>query len=620
MNDIRVTGDRFTAWSDAGYPRPQLCRPSWLVLDGPWQFAADPEEVGVAMGWHRTDHSFRDEIQVPFPPGSELSGISSEGATDVVWYRRVVSAEELAGLGPGEVLLLHFEAVDFRADVWVDGHHAASHTGGFTPFSVELERPAGPITLVVRAEDRRADLSQPRGKQDWRETTHGIWYERSTGIWRDVWLEAVPRTAVRELVWTSDLDAALVRCELVFSSWLDRGAEVEVELSLAGEVLGRTTASVHGQSAEVTVHLPALANRMEWPELVWAPEHPTLLDATVELRARGEADTVVSYLGLRSVHTDERYLRLNDRPVYIRAVLDQGYWPQSFLTAPDHAALRTDLQLSKDLGFNTVRIHQRVPDRRFLTWADRIGIMVWAEFPAAFEFSRRAVERTVSEWMSAVRRDLSHPSIVVWVPFNESWGVPAVAGDLRQQALVDGVVALTRSLDPTRPVIANDGWEQLDTDLVTLHDYAATGQELEVAYRDDLAVGETVHGNGPQGRRTILRDRWAADKPVIVSEFGGISLRAKEDAAWGYSVATDPEDLGRRLRELFEALRASTTLSGYCYTQLTDTGQETNGLCFADRTPKLPVDQLRDIVMGDGAEFAGQRRPRTIRETPARKD
>lgn len=620
MNEILVTSDRFTSWSDAGYPRPQLCRPFWLVLDGAWQFVPDPGDVGVGAGWHREGQAFPDQIEVPFPPGSALSGIPPEHATDVVWYRRLVSAEELAGLGPGEVLLVHFEAVDFRADVWVDGHHAATHTGGFTPFTVELERPTGPFTLVVRAEDRREDLSQPRGKQDWRETAHGIWYERSTGIWRDVWLEAVPRAAVRELAWSSDLDAALVRCELVFSSWLAAGAEVELELSLAGQVLARTTTTVQGAAAEITVHLPALANRMEWPELVWAPEHPTLLDATVQLRAGGQTDTVVSYLGLRSVHTDERYLRLNDRPVYVRAVLDQGYWAQSFLTAPDDDALRKDLQLSKDLGFNTVRIHQRVPDRRFLTWADRIGLLVWAEFPATFEFSRRAVERTVTEWMSAVRRDLSHPSIVVWVPFNESWGVPAVAGDLRQQALVDSVVALTRSLDPSRPVIANDGWEQLDTDLVTLHDYAATGRELEVAYRDDEAVADTVHGNGPQGRRTVLRERWQGDKPVIVSEFGGISLRADEDAAWGYSVAVDPDDLACRLRELFEGLRVSTTLSGYCYTQLTDTGKETNGLCFADRTPKLPVDQLREIVLGRVDEFAGQRRPRTIRETPARKD
>lgn len=618
MTTKLTAGDRFTAWSDDGYPRPMLCRPAWLDLGGEWQFAPDPEELGTQRGWHLDDQPFTRTIQVPFPPGSELSGVAAEHAVDVVWYRRTVTAEELAHLAHGEVLLLHFEAVDYRADVWVDGHHAASHEGGFTPFTVQLERGTEPVTVVVRAEDRRQDLSQPRGKQDWRETAHGIWYERSNGIWRDVWMEAVPRAHVSELRWDSDVDAATVRCELAFSGWLAPGASVSIDLSLDGVPLTRAEVAVSGPTAEVTLHLPEVRNRMEWPELVWSPETPTLLDATVRLRTDGATDEVVSYTGLRKVDAEGQYLRVNDRPTYVRAVLDQGYWAQSYLTPPEADALRVDLQLSKDLGFNTVRIHQRVPDRRFLTWADRLGLMVWAEFPAAFEFSRRAVERTVAEWTAAVARDASHPSIVAWVPFNESWGVSAVASDEQQQHFVDGVVSLTRSLDPSRPVVANDGWEQLETDIVTLHDYAATGTELRAGYLDATAVSESVHGAGPQGRRTVLREPWTGDRPVIVSEFGGVSLQVDADEAWGYSVARDTADFAERLRGLFEALRASSVLAGYCYTQLCDTGQETNGLCLADRSPKLPVEDLRAIVVGREDEFASQRRPRTIREISTR--
>lgn len=367
-------GEWFTAWCDDGYPRPMLCRPAWLDLGGEWQFAPDPEEIGTQRGWHRDDHPFAHTIQVPFPPGSELSGVAAEHAVDVVWYRRTVTAEELAHLADGDVLLLHFEAVDYRADVWVDGQHAATHEGGFTPFTVQLERGTEPVTVVVRAEDRREDLSQPRGKQDWRETAHGIWYERSNGIWRDVWMEAVPRAHVSELRWDSDLDAATVRCELTFSGWLAPGATASVDLALDGAPLTRAEVAVSGPTAEVTLHLPELRNRMEWSGLVWSPETPTLLDATVRLRTQAATDEVVSYVGLRKVEVEGQYLRVNDRPTYVRAVLDQGYWAQSYLTPPSPDALRVDLQLSKDLGFNTVRIHQRVPDRRFLTWADRLGL------------------------------------------------------------------------------------------------------------------------------------------------------------------------------------------------------------------------------------------------------
>lgn len=639
MTRQTVRADDFTAWSDAHYPRPRLCRPTWVDLNGSWEFAADPDDRGRADEWFRGDAPWRETVQVPFTPGCAASGVTLPDAADVVWYRRILTAEEIASGSNGDgnsanrehdtglaanrepdtaVTVLHFEAVDYRTDVWIDGSHCGSHEGGFTPFSVRVPRGAGPAVLVVRAEDRRADLSLPRGKQDWREQTHSIWYERAIGIWRDVWMEQVPAAHIEDLAWTCDITAAEVRCAVTFSDWLPAGSQVSVDLTLNGMTVASVSASVSTQHAEVAIAVPALRNRMEWPDLLWAPDHPNLVNARVRLDAGEDTDEVVSYLGMTSVRAAGSYLWLNDKPIYVRGVLDQGYWAESRLTPPTPEALAEDVRLARSLGFNTLRVHQRVPDRRLLTWADRLGMMTWAEFPAAFEFSPRAMRRTITEWLAAMRRDLSHPCIVAWVPFNESWGVPAVSVDPQQQAFVDAVVSLTRSVDPTRPVIANDGWEQRDTDVVTVHDYGSTGAALAINYADADAVAETVHGAGPQGRTILAGDDWAGDRPVIVSEFGGVLFSSEASDSWGYSTVADAEEFDRRLTELFGALRSSPLLAGHCYTQLTDTRQEANGLCTADRTPKLPSAQIRDIVIGSESEFAGQRRPRAIHERHAK--
>lgn len=650
---MRVDGDCFTGWSDAGYPRPQLCRPAWTDLTGPWDLAPDPQDVGTRQRWYLPDAApFDQTVIVPFPPGSPASGTGPDADQDVIWYRRTVTAQDLreAGWTPqahrdGARAVLHLEGVDHRADVWVDGRHAVTHEGGFTPFDVDLtdylpdpdgEVPDEPptLTLVVRAEDRRTDVGQPRGKQDWREQTHGIWYQRTTGIWRDVWLEVLPPVAIGSVHWTTDVDAATVACEVGLTDRPAGGAGLDVRLRLAGRPLAGVRTEMHDDRATVTLPVPDLVNRMEWDDLLWSPEHPVLVDAdlvlTVPARphdaadggvvAPGCTDTVLSYLGMRSVSRDARYLRLNRMPVYVRGVLDQGYWPQSRLTPPSPDALRADLQLAKDLGFNTVRAHQRTPDRRYLTWADRLGLMVWGEFPSAFAYTRPAVHRTVTEWLRVVERDRSHPSLVVWVPFNESWGVPQVVTDAGQQAFVDGVVSLTRALDPTRLVVANDGWEQLDTDLVAVHDYGTTGAELTVNYRDADAVARTVTGTGPQGRTVLLREPWHDDRPVLVSEFGGISLDTAGTGAWGYAVTVGTEHFARVVAELFDALHASPVIAGFCWTQLTDTEQETNGLCTADRSPKLPADRIRQIVHGPPGHHANQQRPRVVREVPAEQE
>jgi beta-galactosidase/beta-glucuronidase len=308
-------------------------------------------------------------------------------------------------------------------------------------------------------------------------------------------------------------------------------------------------------------------------------------------------DRAATYCGLRTVGTDRGAFLLNDRPLFVRSVLEQGYWAESHLTAPSPEAYRTEVELIRDLGFNAVRIHQKTEDPRFLYWADRLGLLVWGESASPYAFTPRGAARVVSEWTDIVTQYRGHPSIVTWVPVNESWGVQDLAHAPAQRSFVGALAALTRSLDPSRPVVSNDGWEHVDSDLLTIHDYTTDPDALARSYASTDALAETIRGMGPSGRRpTLTDDASRTGAPVMVSEFGGISYAG--DDTWGYATVTTAEEYEQILRGLFAALNSSPHLAGLCYTQLTDTLQEANGLLHADRTPKLPIEVLRGLITG----------------------
>ena len=427
----------------------------------------------------------------------------------------------------------------------------------------------------------------------------------------------MPANYVRSLTWSWDIEEAQVTCDvecagLPAATGSRNAIEASLTLDLAGVTLAATMVRARSGQLRLVAQIPALANRQEWGHLLWSPAHPNLINARICV---GE-DEVVSYVGIRDVNLSHRYLEINHQPTYLRGILDQGYWPSSYFTAPSAEALKEDLELARDMGFNFVRIHERSADRRTLTWADRMGMMVWGESASAYAFSDRAVSVTTQEWHDLVLRDRNHPSVIVWVPFNESWGVDLIVTSPRQQAFVRSVVALTDALDGTRPVIANDGWEQLETPIVTTHDYGVYGEQLRVNYADRESIAELVNGVGPQGRKILLGQPWSDDRPVMVTEFGGISLPLDAEDAWGYAVVPNAQAYEERVTGLFEALEASPILAGFCYTQLTDTRQETNGLADENRTPKLPLDVIRGFVTSS-AQQGGQIRPRTIIEASA---
>lgn len=577
------------------HPRPRLTRQRWYDLCGTWEFAHDDDNQGIDARWFEKSDPFTRQIQVPFPPESELSGINDKGYHPVVWYRREFSTMP----ADGERLLLHFGAVDYAATVWVNGKLVATHEGGHTPFSADITTALAQETVqtvVVRAEDQPLDGTMPRGKQDWEPTPHVIWYDRTTGIWQPVWLEPVPATYLTTFHLTPDL----VRNSVTVDAKLSRShfGWLSVTLRKGEELLAVQQVHVARDSIETTIAIPRARNGQQRGDLYWSPEQPNLISVSVALLSEaGEPiDTIESYFGLRSVGIDKGMFLLNDRPYFVRSVLEQGFWPQSHLAAPSPDALRQEVELIKALGFNACRIHQKVEDPRFLYWADHLGLLIWGEMANAYEFSPAAVDRFTREWLSVVDRDRSHPCIVTWVPINESWGVEDIANRPAQQAYASALYHLTKALDPTRPVISNEGWEHTFSDILGIHDYTQHGSQLADRFGSPEAIAATLasmKSNRKRGR-LIQDDR---GQPVMLTEFGGISYHPAAGQNWmGYvTVGSDEEYLGI-LRELFAAIYASPNLAGFCYTQLTDTQQEKNGLYDENRQPKLPVTALRDII------------------------
>jgi beta-galactosidase/beta-glucuronidase len=575
------------------HPRPQLTRQEWTELGGSWQFAHDDADVGLDQGWCEREDVFDRVITVPFPPESSASGIGDRGFHPVVWYRRTFDAVRV----PGGRLLLHLGAVDYRASVWVNGHLVAVHEGGHTPFRADVTRALaehGPQVLVVRAEDPPADRTQPRGKQDWLERPHKVFYERTTGIWQPVWLEPVPATHVTSVRWTPQLDRNRLAVRVGIAGPRPAGLRLQVRLSLHGKLLADDSYAVTSDLVQRELALDPVAAAHHRREYLWSPEHPNLLEATLTLVVDGRAvDEVGSYVGLRSVACDGGRFLLNARPYFLRLVLAQNYWPDSHLAAPSADALREEVAWVKRLGFNGVRIHQKVEDPRFLYWCDRLGVLAWGELPSALAFDTATIGRLTREWLEVLERDASAPSLVAWVPFNESWGVPNLEDDPAQRDAVRALFHLTRAVDPTRPVIGNDGWEHLVSDIVGVHDYSASGAVLRERYGSEEALRRTLTRVQPYYRSLVLPERVEDGAPLMVTEFGGITYDPGSEDFWnGYGAVRSAEELLARYTDLVAALLESPVVTGFCYTQLTDTAQERNGLLDEHRVPKVDVVAL----------------------------
>lgn len=553
------------------YPRPDFVRSAWKNLNGPWEFKIDPKRKGLDEGlqWGKT---LPRTITVPFPPESKLSGIHITEPMRHVWYHRAVRVPRA---WKKKRVLLHFGAVDYDATVWVNGIEVGTHRGGYTPFYVDItdtlvDRIAD---IVVLADDPMNSPTQPTGKQA-RGKPHGCIYTRVTGIWQTVWLEGVPPTHIASVRLIPDVANRQV---LIAPQVLRPSPDVKLKATaiLEGEIVGKAVFDL-----KQGLFFPLRLSKLE----LWDIGKPRLYDLELALTQNGKTiDEVKTYFGMRTVSIEDEKILLNGRPVFQRLVLDQGYYPDGIYTAPTDEALRHDIEISQGLGFNGARLHMKVFEPRFLYWADRLGYIVWGEFPnwGLDHSNPAALAEHLSEWVEALRRDINHPSIVGWCPFNETPANEDRAG-IRRAYLV------TKLIDPTRPVIDTSGYVHVITDVYDCHNYTQSPADLKRAFADFAQGGKPWHNNAA--------DAPYQGQPFMVSEFGGTWWNPGRPG-WGYgNNPKTKEEFLKRFRGLVEALLFHPKMAGFCYTQLYDIEQEVNGLYTYDRKPKFDPAKIRAIL------------------------
>ena len=576
------------------YPRPQFVRDEWLCLNGEWEFEIDSGDSGLERGL--LQRPLARTITVPFCPESQLSGIENTDFLIAVWYRKRVAVPEAWS---GRALLLHFQAVDYDATVWVNGAEVRRHRGGFTPFTCELGQLKGgeEIEIVLRARDSKRD-SQPRGKQCLDLKNSGCMYTRTTGIWQTVWIEPVPETALRRPRLTPEVSRGIVRLEQALTR-SSIGSQLRVSLrDEAGVVVTRTEPADQEFSAVVELPIPEDRRRL------WSPEDPHLYDVEIELldAAGQRIDRAVSYVGFRSVSLQGKAFLINGKPVFQRLVLDQGYYPDGILTAPSDEALKRDIELSLAAGFNGARLHAKVFEERFLFWADKLGYLVWGEFAdwGCNMFGNKTDRNQpgptyITQWLEVLERDYSHPSIIGWCPLNETGQVIDDTIHVFDD-MIAGMFLATKAADRTRPVIDSSGWSHRipQTDIFDAHDYSQDPKTFAERHAA-LAHDEPVK-NDREGKDLISTVAYRG-QPYFVSEFGGIlwnpDLKPGEEA-WGYGEGPRTiEEFYARFEGLCGALLDHPQMFGYCYTQLTDVFQEQNGIYRFNRTPKFDMECIR---------------------------
>jgi beta-galactosidase/beta-glucuronidase len=585
------------------HPRPDFQRNTFCNLNGLWQFAFDDGDKGLAHEWQQPGTKFDRQITVPFCYQSKLSGIGPmDEIHPVLWYRRMFT---LPGEMKGRRVLLRFGAVDYACRVYLNGSHVGGHKGGYTPFALDITRylTDGENDLCLRVEDY-PDCTQPRGKQYWNRGLFGCWYTPVSGIWQTVYLEAVGAYAVTQIHVTPDIDRHMFTAEIALDRAPERELTLELAVSYRGAVCRTVTVGALGRITTVPVDMSHQSN-MDMVH-TWTPENPALYDLSVSVRADGrEEDRVSTYFGMRKIEVREGRVFLNNNPLYQRLILDQGYWPDSLLTPPSDEAIKTDIRLTKELGYNGARKHQKFEDPRYYYWADCMGLLVWEELPSAYVFTDESVHNLVDTLMQGIDRDFNHPSVIAWVPLNESWGVPNIYTDPRQQATGRMLYHMAKALDGTRLCSANDGWEQTTTDICALHDYAADEESLRAHFPSRAAVetyGCAQHFAYAQSETPTGKEA------LIVTEYGGIAFNNLGEQGemgglqtWGYhDKVTSEEAFFVRFRGLTKVIYELPYGCGFCYTQLTDVMQEINGLLTPDRKPKANVDRVNAINLNLG--------------------
>lgn len=573
----------------AEHPNPQWERETWKNLNGPWEFEFDFGCSAVERRlWEK--ERFDREILVPFCPESRLSGIGYTDFINGVAYRRnfELSQEELSGR-----VLLHFGAVDYEASVYVNGTLVGSHKGGYTSFCFDITKHVapGPNTLFVAVKDDVRSGLQPKGKQAHLYASSGCDYTRTTGIWQTVWLEFAPERHIQSAKYYPDP----ANGKVTVTGLVQGQGTLQLTALWEDKPVGEAALSV--EDGFFTVQLDLSETHL------WEPGKGGLYTLLLTF---GE-DRVKSYFGLRTAKFQGRKFLLNGKSLFQRFVLDQGFYPDGIYTAPTEEDLVKDIQLSFAAGFNGARLHEKVFEARFLYHCDRLGYLVWGEYPnwGLDHAHPLSTETYLNQWSEAVERDFNHPAIIGWCPFNETWGYRE---EREKNALLTSLYKLTKRLDPTRPCIDSSGNYRVLSEVYDIHDYDQDTQSFQARW-DGLTdrireTGGVIPAEdpffnsapeGPSGRAPFFNQPYD-NQPIFVSEYGGIRWPDDTVEGWGYGNApATPEEFFARYKGLTEALLNNPEIFGFCYTQLYDVEQEVNGLYTYGRAQKFDIGLIQKI-------------------------
>ena len=570
------------------YPRPHFRRDNWLSLNGMWEFEFDDNHDGEIRGIHGGKIKLEREINVPFSYQYPDSGIGDKTFHDTLWYKKSFVYDRA-----GDSAILGFNASDYITTVWVNGHYATTHQGGFAPFTIDITKylTEGENVIVVRCYDP-LDPTIPRGKQSWLNDPFSCWYTPNSGIWQSVWIDFVGDDSLEDFSITPDIDTNSFSGEIKLRNAL--ADLIEIKVFYDNKLVKRQMFSPDGKYTRYTVKMMEI-NFVD--EITyWAPEHPNLFYVDINLYKENKLlDTVHTRFGMRKISiTDDGRVLLNNKPLYQRLILDQGYWKNSGLTPPSVEAIKADIEFTKAAGFNGARKHQKFEDPYYYYYADELGLLTWCEMPSSYNFNTDEVSYVTKEWQEIVNTAKKFSSIITYVPINESWGVRKALTSVEQQNFARSLYYITKSIDPSRLVSTNDGWENLsESDMLAIHDYSSLGSELKVKYNEG-----TYDDAFQTFRRVLANGNPYMGQPVLLSEFGGIMFeRDQRDGNWGYnSAAKNDDEFLSRLKALVDGIY-DADFQGFCYTQLTDVQQEVNGLLDGDHNPKIAPEKIREILV-----------------------
>ena len=562
------------------YPRPQFEREAWMNLNGTWSFDFDFGESGKDRNYQNSQ-DLGKQILVPYCPESKLSGVQHVDFINCMWYQRKIS---IPSDWNNKKIFLNFGAVDYMAEIYIDGNIIQRHYGGSSSFSVDVTRfvKAGQEhNLVIQVKDDLRSGLQTGGKQCTGYYSGGCSYTRVTGIWQTVWMEAVAENGLKSTVVRSDIDQKQLIITPEF--YKESDYTLEVVLKDGNKTIAKKSVLCTNNSVIV---LPVKNMKL------WSPESPFLYDIVYQVKDHdgNVIDEVKSYAGMRKVHIADGKFYLNNEPYFQRLVLDQGYYPDGIWTAPSDEALKNDIILGKNAGFNGARLHQKVFEERYYYWADKLGYITWGESASwVMDVNNELAARNyLSEWSEIVTRDRNHPSLVTWTPLNETWG----SRDGVYTRFVRDIYNITKAIDPTRPVNDASGDDHVVTDIWSVHNYEQDGTKLYEQLK--FEEGKEPYRNSRDKKYLAVYE----GQPYMVDEFGGIGWMAPEDRkdSWGYGgLPQTEEEFYARLEGQIKALKDSEHVTGFCYTQLTDVEQEKNGVYYYNRTPKFDMKRIKAI-------------------------